>query len=30
MAFAYDINKLHHKIQGDRTRNHMFPLKKSA
>lgn len=30
LAFAHNINKLHHKIQGDRTGNHLFPLKKSA
>ena len=30
LAFAHNINKLHHKIQEDRTGNHLFPLKKSA
>ena len=30
LAFAHNINKLHHKIQGDRTGNRLFPLKKSS
>ena len=30
LAFAHNINKLHHKIQGGRTGQHLFPLKKSA
>ncbi len=30
LAFAQNINKLHHKIQGERTGTHLFPLKKSA
>lgn len=30
LAFAHNINKLHHKIQAERTGTHLFPLKKSA
>ena len=30
LAFAHNVNKLHHKIQGGRTGQHLFPLKKSA
>ena len=29
-AIAYDINKLHFKIQGRRTGQHLTPLKESA
>ena len=28
LAIAHNINKLHNKIQSDRTRTHLFPLKK--
>ena len=30
LAMAYDIEKLHHKIQSERTGSHLFPIKKSA
>ena len=30
LAMAHNINKLHNKIQSDRIRTHLFPLKKSA
>lgn len=30
MALAHNINKLHHKIQADKTGTHLYPLKKSA
>ena len=30
LAFAHNINKLHNKIQAERTGTHLFPLKKSA
>ncbi|APQ71502.1 transposase DDE domain protein [Clostridium botulinum] len=30
LAMAHNINKLHNKIQSDRTETHLFPLKKSA
>ncbi|AJA46356.1 transposase [Clostridium pasteurianum DSM 525 = ATCC 6013] len=30
LAMAHNINKLHNKIQSDRTGTHLFPLKKSA
>lgn len=30
LALAHNMNKLHHKIQGERTGMHLFPLKKSA
>lgn len=30
LALAHNINKLHHKIQADRTGTHLFPLRKSA
>jgi transposase len=30
LAMAHNINKLHNKIQSDRTRTHLFPLKKGA
>ena len=30
LAFAHNINKLHHKIQAERTGTHLFPLKRSA
>ena len=30
LAIGYNINKLHHKIQSERTGQHLFPLKKTA
>lgn len=30
LALSHNINKLHHKIQGERTGTHLFPLKKNA
>ena len=30
LAMAHNINKLHRKIQGDRTGTHLFQLKKAA
>lgn len=30
LAIAHNVNKLHHKIQDERTGKHLFPLKKSA
>lgn len=30
LAMVYDIEKLHHKIQTERTGSHRFPIKKSA
>ncbi|NFD75348.1 hypothetical protein FDC22_17195 [Clostridium botulinum] len=30
LAMAHNINKLHNKIQSDRTETHLFPLKKGA
>lgn len=30
LALAHNINKLHHKIQGERTGTHLFPMKKNA
>jgi transposase len=30
LAMAHNINKLHNKIQSDRTGTHLFPIKKSA
>ena len=30
LAIGYDINKLHHKIQSERTGQHLFPLRKTA
>lgn len=30
LAMSYNINKLHNKIQSDRSKTHLFPLKKSA
>ena len=30
LAIGYNINKLHHKIQSDRTGQHLFSLKKTA
>lgn len=30
LAMAHNINKLHNKIQSDRTEAHLFPLKKGA
>ncbi|WP_338432402.1 IS1182 family transposase [Clostridium tyrobutyricum] len=30
LAMAHNVNKLHNKIQSDRTGNHLFPLKSSA
>jgi hypothetical protein len=30
LAMAHNINKLHNKIQSDRTGTHLFPLKKGA
>ena len=30
LAIGYNLNKLHHKIQSERTGQHLYPLKKSA
>ena len=30
LAIGYNLNKLHHKIQSDRTGQHLFSLKKTA
>ena len=30
LAMAYNVNKLHNKIQSNRTGKHLFELKKSA
>ena len=30
LAIGYNINKLHHKIQSERTGQHLFSLKKTA
>ena len=30
LVIGYNINKLHHKIQAGRTRQHLFPLKQTA
>lgn len=30
LAIGYNMNKLHHKIQGERTGQHLFPLKEHA
>ena len=30
LAIGYNINKLHHKIQSERTRQHLFSVKKTA
>ena len=30
LALSHNMNKLHHKIQAERTGTHLFPLKKSA
>ena len=30
LAIGYNINKLHHKIQAERTGRHLFPLKQTA
>ncbi|URZ07184.1 IS1182 family transposase ISCpe5 [Clostridium felsineum] len=30
LAMAHNVNKLHNKIQSDRTETHLFPLKESA
>lgn len=30
LAFAYNVEKLHHKIQSERTGSHLFSMKKSA
>lgn len=30
LAFAHNVNKLHHKIQAERTGTYLFPRKKSA
>ena len=30
LALAHNMNKLHHKIQRERTGTHLFPMKKSA
>lgn len=30
MALAHNVNKLHHKIQSDKTGTHLYPLKKRA
>lgn len=30
LAIGYNINKLHHKIQSERTGQHLFPLRKNA
>lgn len=30
LAIGYNINKLHHKIQAERTGQHLFPLKQTA
>ncbi len=30
LAIAHNINKLHNKIQGNRTGKHLFPLKQTS
>lgn len=30
LALAYNLNKLHHKTQGERTGTQLFPMKKCA
>ena len=30
LSMGYNLNKLHAKIQNDRTGNHLFPVKESA
>lgn len=30
VAIAHNINKLHHRIQSDRTGTHLFPMKKTG